>query len=129
MGTWSPASFGNDAALEWLGDLKEARDGLAFLAATVGAGMPVEDLIAAGEVIAALNGKAGPDLPDDLAIWCSGKPQPSASLRQAAAEAIQIVLDDPEADVHDAWAELGEDDADYQAWLAGVADLINRLAL
>jgi hypothetical protein len=48
-------------------------------------------------------------------------------LRHAAADARQAVLDDPDADGHDTWAELGEDDEDYLAWLANLKSLQARL--
>ncbi len=52
---------------------------------------------------------------------------PPAALRHAAADARQAVLDDPDADGHDTWAELGEDDEDYLAWLANLKSLQARL--
>lgn len=117
MGTWSTESFGNDDALDWFGELSEAPSPLSFIQETLNTGS-TESVVAAGAVLAVLGGHDGIDLHPDVAAWCVGKAAPPAALRQAAVDAIQAILDDPEADGHDTWAELGEDDADYLAWLS-----------
>lgn len=126
MGTWSTDSFGNDGALDWLGDLQDSSDGLAFIRETLSSG-DNEGIIAAGEVLAFLKGKPGADLPEDAVSWCVGKSPPDSGLLQDFRNAIGEILEDPDADVHDTWAELGEDDEDYLAWLATLRDLQSRL--
>ncbi len=125
MGTWSTESFGNDDALDWLAALKDARDATSFIAETLRSGS-TESVVAAGEVLALLAGHPG-EVPPDVAAWCAGKAAPPPALRQAAADAIQAILDDPEADGHDTWAELGEDHEDYRAWLHTLRGIQVRL--
>lgn len=119
MGTWSTESFGNDEALDWFGALREAPSPLPFIQETLNTGS-TESVVAAGAVLAVLGGHDSAELHPDVAAWCAGKAAPPAALKRAAIDAIQAVLDDPEADGHDTWAELGEDDADYVAWLANL---------
>ncbi|KIQ28204.1 hypothetical protein RT97_21020 [Variovorax paradoxus] len=126
MGTWSTESFGNDDALDWFGELQEAPSALPFIEETLTSGS-TESVIAAGAVLAVLSGKDGADVHPDVIAWCAGKAAPPASLKQAAIDAIQAVIDDPEADGHDTWAELGEDDEDYLAWLANLKSIQARL--
>lgn len=119
MGTWSTDSFGNDDALDWFGELREAPSALPFIQQTLASGS-TESVVAAGAVLALLNGSDSADLHPDVAEWCAGKAAPPAELKQAAIDALQAILDDPEADGHDTWAELGEDDEDYLAWLSNL---------
>lgn len=126
MGTWSTESFGNDEALDWFGELQEAGSALAFIEETLQSGS-TEGVVAAGAVLAALAGKGHGDVHPDVAEWCAGKAPPPPALMQAAADAIQAIIDDPEADGHDTWAELGEDDEDYLAWLANLKAIQARL--
>jgi len=117
MGTWSTESFGNDDALDWFGELREAPSPLTFIEETLNTGS-TESVVAAAAVLASLSGCSGTEVHEDVAAWCVGKPSPPTALKQAALNAVQAIIDDPEADGHDAWAELGEDDADYLAWLS-----------
>jgi len=126
MGTWSTESFGNDGAMDWFTELQSAIDPLAFIQQTI-ASRGNEQVIAAAEALAALNGKFGAAVYPDLLSWSTGKTAPNQDLLGAMSEAIQEILDDPEADVHDNWAELGEDDEDYIAWLATLRDIQMRL--
>lgn len=126
MGTWSTAGFGNDEALDWLAELQEADDALAFIQETLASGS-TEGTVAAAEVLALLAGQGSADVHPDAVDWCADKAAPPAALRHAAADALQAILDDPDADGHDTWAELGEDDEDYLAWLANLKSLQARL--
>ena len=117
MGTWSTESFGNDDALDWFGELRESPSPLMFIQETLNTGS-TESVVAASAVLALLGGYGRIEVHADVAAWCAGKAAPPAALREFAAKAIQAILDDPEADGHDSWAELGEDDADYLAWLS-----------
>ena len=126
MGTWSTAGFGNDEALDWLAELQEADDALAFIRETLDSGS-TEGTVAAAEVLALHAGHGSADAHPDAVDWCAGKAAPPTDLRHAAADALQAILDDPDADGHDTWAELGEDDEDYLAWLANLKSLQVRL--
>jgi hypothetical protein len=55
MGTWSTGSFGNDEALDWFGDLREAPEAMPFIEETVANGS-TESIIAAGAFLAVLTG-------------------------------------------------------------------------
>ena len=122
MGTWSTESFGNDAALDWFGELREASSPLTFIEETLNRGW-TDSVVAASAVLATLGGHNKIVVHPDVADWCAGKAAPPAALKQDAVNAIQAILDDPEADTHDAWAENGEDDADYLAWLSTLRSL------
>ena len=122
MGTWSTESFGNDDALDWFGELRESTSPLSFIQGTLNTGS-TESVVAAGAVLAVLGGHGGIEVHGDVAAWCTGKSAPPAALKKAAVDAIQAILDDPEADGHDTWTELGGDDADYLAWLSMLKSL------
>lgn len=122
MGTWSTESFGNDDALDWFGELRESTSPLSFIQETLNTGS-TESVVAAGAVLAVLAGDGGIEVHADVAAWCAGKAAPPTALKQAAVNAIQAILDDPETDGHDTWAELGEDDADYLSWLSMLKSL------
>ena len=127
MGASSTGSFGNDAAMDWFAELQSAADPLIFIRETI-ASKGNEEVIAAAEALAVLNGKPSADVVyPDLLSWSAGKPHPDQDLLSAMKTAIQEILDDPEADVHDTWAELGEDDEDYIAWLTCLRDIQLRL--
>lgn len=119
MGAWSTGSFGNDDALDWFGDLKEAPEVFPFIQETLAVGS-TESIVAAGAVLALLSGNIDIEVHPHVAEWAAGRPTPPPALKLSAANAIQDIIEDPEADGHDVWAELGEDDEDYVAWLANL---------
>lgn len=119
MGAWSTGSFGNDDALDWFGDLQEAPEVWPFIEETLRSGS-TESVVAACAVLAVLSGHEHTEIDRDVIQWATGQQAPSAALKLAAADAIQVIIDDPEVDGHDVWAELGEDDEDYVAWLANL---------
>ncbi|MGJ3192456.1 DUF4259 domain-containing protein [Paenarthrobacter sp. FR1] len=120
MGAWSTSSFGNDEALDWFGDLQEAPEVWPFIEETLDSGS-TESVVAAGALLLLLSGKAETDVHPDVIDWAAGQQAPPVALNLAAARAIQAIIDDPEVDGHDVWADLGEDDEDYVAWLANLA--------
>ncbi|MGO4249532.1 DUF4259 domain-containing protein [Paenarthrobacter sp. RAF54_2] len=122
MGTWSPGPFGNDEALDWFGDLREAPEAMPFIEETLTNGS-TESIIASGAVLAVLSGHLHTDVHPNVIEWCAGRPAPSSALKLGAADAIQAVIDDPEVDGHDTWAELGEDDDDYIGWIANLESI------
>lgn len=126
MGTWSTGSFGNDDALDWFGQLRESPESFQFIQETLRTGS-TESVIAASAVLAVLNGNDDADVHPDVTDWCTGKQAPPEPVRRTAVDALQTIIDDPEADGHDTWAELGEDDEDYLAWLANLRILQTQL--
>lgn len=119
MGAWSTSSFGNDEALDWFGDLQEAPEIWPFIEETLSTGS-TDSVVAAGAVLALLSGNGDTDVRPDVIDWAAGHQAPPVDLKLAAADAIQAIIDDPEVEGHDVWADLGEDDEDYVAWLANL---------
>ena len=130
MGTWGHDAFGNDDALDWLGELLEAadlgpvEDSLAVTASaqTYLDAPDCSEALAAAEVVAALRGKPGSGLPKKLLAWLEGRPKPSPELLETARRAVAKVMQDSE--LKDLWVESGHP----QAWEKGVQDLQSRLS-
>lgn len=83
MGTWGYGSFENDDALDWVGDLAEARSLKPVGAALDAALSPTADFgisgeaewgMAAAEVVAALGGAPVGDLPEEVTAWIAARP-------------------------------------------------------
>lgn len=131
MGAWGCAAFENDEASDFVYDLEESED-LSILTEALAGMIPGAELelqapecavaIAAAEIVAALNGRPAPDLPEDVAAWVQGKPRPDPRLIAQARQALEAILQDSE--LKDLWLE---NKADYPQWLAGVEDLKRRL--
>lgn len=126
MGAWDSTPFGNDAALDWLG---EAADGeldaavsAALRAVMTGSYLDADEgsaaVAAAALLAAALTGDTSA-LPEDAANLLPNW-TPSASLRGVAAEALTAVLG-PESELASLWG-------DSQDWRGSVERLRTRLA-
>jgi hypothetical protein len=129
MGTWGFGTFENDTAADWAYTLDEASDLAPMEAALdavesgryLDADMAAEAL-AAGEVLAALRGKAAADLPDEVRAWVAGHPQTvPAALLAAARGAVEKVAQ--ESELRDLW----EESDDFAAWQRVVGELRARL--
>ena len=130
MGTWGIGTFENDDASDWVYDLEKAT-GLDLLRSTLTALTNAKgyleaptcvNALAAGEVVAALVGKPGSDLPDGVTNWVTANAHLQGSeLRRTAVAAIDRILGDSE--LKELWAEIGE----AEAWEAAVRDLRARL--
>jgi hypothetical protein len=134
MGAWAIDSFGNDDALDWLGDLEEHSD-LRLVEQTIQRVLTAgsdylqapeaTQALAAAEVIASAFGNPGPAAKDRkvLVDWLARvRPSPSASLAESARGAIdRIVGENSELN------ELWEDTDDYDAWVEDVKNLRDRL--
>jgi hypothetical protein len=119
MGAWSTAPFGNDDALDWFADLKEASEAFPFIQETLAVGS-TDSIVAAGAVLVVLSGHSEVDAHPHVVEWADGRSVPPQDLKLSASNAIQEIIDDPDADGQDVWAELGEDDEDYLAWLSNL---------
>lgn len=128
MGTWGHGTFQNDDAADWLYELDEG--GLdvvdaALQAVRVGGFLSAPDCctaLAAAEVVAAMRGRAAPDLPEELQAWLrQRRAPPSAGLIERAQQAVAAVLADSEL------AELWRESGQFAAWEVVVRDLAGRL--
>ena len=133
VGAWGCDSFGNDDAMDWVGDLEEADD-LAPVRDAFAAAPPAGEYLeapvasvalAAAEVVAALRGRPAADLPEEVTAWVTAHAAPpDSALLARAREMVARVAEASE--LRQLWDEAKAHDR--EAWLAGVADLGARLA-
>jgi Domain of unknown function (DUF4259) len=136
MGTWAVDSFGNDDACDWTYEIEKSQDLSPVeeaLNAVLNSGdsgvesYEAANAIAAIEVIARLQGNWGKRsaYSERLDNWVEANQiQPSTDLVQKAHLAIECILDE-KSELNELWKES----RDYEAWLASVADLKNRVNL
>lgn len=133
MGSWGLGTFENDDALDWLEELKDspALAPLAFAFESVlesGEGGNIEIpeasiALAAAEVLAALLGNPGGELPEEIRGWLVGKEDAIApDLVERAREAITRVSDYSEL------LEAIEESDDAADWKHEIVDLLVRLS-
>ena len=129
MGAWGMGSFENDDAADWVAGLDEiapadltqilvqAADDPAYLEAPA-----ASVAVAAGEVVAALNGSAAEGAPAKIGEWAKQHPQALTSeLKAVAIRALERVRRNSE--LKDLWMEAdGLND-----WIAAVRELQERL--
>ncbi len=130
MGAWGIGTFDNDEASDWLYDL-EGSEGTALIEESLDRVLAEEDYpespdcanaLAAAEIVAALKGAPAPGLPEDAMNWISANPStPSTGLIDKASSAVQKVKAASEL------RELWEESEDFDAWLACVEDVEQRL--
>jgi hypothetical protein len=131
MGAWDTTSFGNDTALDWVGELEECED-LSCIEDAIDAvleeeeeyleGPVAETAIAAAEVLACLRGRAAADgeYPEEVTEWVKEHPiKPPEEVRQRALAALERIQGE-ESEL----AELWEGNDEWKAWMA---DLRKRL--
>jgi hypothetical protein len=130
MGAWGTGSWENDAALDWLeADLEDEdsiREALEALFAALDDGFAEVDVcnaaIAAAELVAALRGAPGQDLPPRARVWVLGEgdgvPDDLVSM---AIEAVRAI------DASSELQELFDEDERNEPWHRVMADLIGRL--
>jgi hypothetical protein len=136
MGTWAVDSFGNDDACDWTYELEKVSDLSPVeeaLNAVLNSGeegveaSAATEAIAAIEVIARLQGNWGKRsaYSERLDNWVeTNKILPSTALVQKAHLAIDLILDE-NSELNELWQET----EDYEAWLASVSELKNRVNL
>ena len=132
MGAWGVKVFENDDAMDWVCDL-EGFDNAAPLQAMFKEAAEMDDsegiespeaceLLAAAEVVAALDGKPAADLPEEVTEWLAKQGNPDVSaMKPLAAEIVKRVRDGSE--LSELWGET-ENLAD---WHKQVDDLLARL--
>jgi Domain of unknown function (DUF4259) len=128
MGAWSHTSFGNDTACDFLYDVGKNTRAIeraikAIEKIAVGdyiESEPATNVVAAGELLAAANGKPPQDYPEEAQAIVS-KLKPDAKLRSRAALAITRILEASEL------RELWEESDYFNDWSTDVTELIARL--
>lgn len=120
--------FGSRAALDWLRELKETgRDALEDALET-DADTPLrkeegERVLAAAEVVVALDDRPSPDLPEEIANWAEKSEIDPGLFRERALRGIDLVLG-AKSELRDLWSETG---SGYDAWRRGLLRLRGRV--
>lgn len=133
MGTWGEKTFENDATMDWVYELEEARD-TSLIARTLGGVSGSSEVyldasdcamaLAAAEVVAAGNGRPGPDLPDEVRSWVGEhRIETDGEPSGLAVQAVARVKNGPGSELKDLWDESG----DTSGWYGAVDDLRARL--
>ncbi len=128
MGAWGTGSFENDDAAGWLAKLStiapddltqifiQAADNPGYLEAPI-----ASVVVAAAEVIAALNGSPAPEARAEIVRWTTNQQASTAGLKALALRALERVRKNSE--LKDLWLEAdGLND-----WIAAIQDLQARL--
>ena len=133
MGAWGAGSFENDDAKDWLAGLGSiAPDGLTRIFAEAADHPGYLEapaacvVIAAGEVVAAVNGASAEGLPAEIVQWTTSHPAAVAELktpelRALALRALERVRKNSE--LKDLWLEADG----LNEWIAAVQDLQTRV--
>jgi hypothetical protein len=129
MGAWSHTSFGNDAACDFVYDVKEAGEEAVVAAFDLVNGLSAADYLeaseasnalAAAELVAAAGGKPPAVFPEQAAAVV-GRIKGHAVLKEPARRAAMRVLNSSE--LRDLWSEAESLDV----WAGDVENLIERL--
>lgn len=130
MGAWSHSSFGNDDAMDFIGDFMDQPEWSRVLAAIALANAEgylespdACNAIVSAELLAARLGKPGPDLPEDLPPVLAALPEPGQNDVAEALRAIARIMDNSE--LAELWSEGGPADVE---WLGAMEDLLKRLS-
>lgn len=133
MGAWGHTTFENDAACDWIVELENSENPREFLKDSLTLDELNEDYLdadvacfalAACETIAALNGRPGEDLPDELLDWIEEhKSLNVADLRIDCREIISRIVA-PNSELKELWAE---NDEWYAEWKLSLRDLRKRI--
>jgi len=129
MGAWGTGSFENDDAADWLAELGtivpddlteilvQAADNLSYLQAPAS-----RIVVAAAEVVAALNGSPAQEVPPEIVEWTTNRQASIPELKALALRALERVRKNSE--LKDLWLEAdGLND-----WIAAIQDLQTRVA-
>jgi len=110
MGAWGSGSFENDDAADWLAELGIiASDDLTKIFAqaaddpTYFEAPAASVVVAAAEVVAALNGSPAKGVPEEIVNWTMNRPTPTPELKALALRALDRVRKNSE--LKDLWLE------------------------
>lgn len=132
-GAWGMGPFDNDDALDWVWELEKAastdmlEDALEEVTGSFFyiSAPECSRAVAAAEVVAALLGRPGRELPDEVKTWISDSSlRADEDLVALAREAVTLVRDSDKSELADLWRDAGNN---YDEWHAGISDLIRRL--
>jgi hypothetical protein len=128
MGAWGSGSFENDDAADWLTELGtttlddmtqifvQAADNPTYLEAHAS-----RVVVAAAEVIAALNGSPAQEVPSEIVKWTTNRQASTQELKALALRALERVRKNSE--LKDLWLEAdGLND-----WIAAIQELQTRV--
>lgn len=131
MGAWGAGAFENDDAMDWVAlDLEDSRDagpvvgalrvaeGDGYLEAPEGS-----VAIAAAEVVAALAGRPGTGLPEEVEYWVRERDGVERETVELAAHAVGRVRNGPGSELRELWEEAGQP----EEWYGEVDGLLARL--
>jgi hypothetical protein len=134
MGAWDNDPFGNDSALDWVGEL-EAFDDLSFIEATIKYVLDrgpefiesddAEEAIAAADTLARLRGRfyVRNAYTASLDEWVAANPiNPPQTLVDSALRALDRILTQPSE-----LLELWEDSGEFESWKQHLEMLRERL--
>jgi hypothetical protein len=130
MGAWSHTSFGNDDASDFVYEVEEDGEAAVLNAFEVIEYLKPDDYLespdaavalAAAELVAAASGKPPADFPEGAANVAKVV-KADAALRARATAVVRRIADYSEL------KELWQESADFSAWKASLADLLERLA-
>ncbi len=131
-GAWGIGAFENDDAMDWMSELERSAtaDFLGAALRSIDAkskyveAPECSNAMAAAEVIAAARGRPSKGLPAEAAEWLKRvRPAVGSDLVSQAHAAVSFCRDNPNSELRQLWAES----KDFQAWLAGMANLLSRL--
>ena len=128
MGAWGSGSFENDDAADWLAQLDTVAPadltnlfGQAADDATYFEAPAASVVVAAAEVVAALNGSPAERVPPAIVKWTTNRPAPTPELKALALRALERVRKNSE--LKDLWLEAdGLND-----WIVAIQDLQTRV--
>lgn len=136
MGTWGVGSFENDDAFDFLNEVFASPDYMVTMQSVLDAvvvpglwrllfGLDAPSCcaaLAAAEIVAALRGRPGADMPKQVAAFVKGKPKPGRDVVAKAQLAVRQVW--TQSELRDLWKEAG----DLARWQRAVTALSRRLA-
>jgi hypothetical protein len=127
MGTWGAGSFDNEDALDFVAELTGVK-GWRAVRDVLGEPNAAPDeldgayILAAADVVAALNEAPGAGLPEAVAAWVTmNRDESRGELIQQALAAVSVVAGE-DSELRRLW-----ESTDATEWLASVADLSARL--
>ncbi len=131
MGVWGVDSFENDDSADWIGEfITQPRISVVIDTLTLAAEAGMDDylelsedaaVLAAAEIVAALNHQPSSDLPEEIVDWVANQNEIDADLIELALQAISRVKTDSE--LQDLW----QNSTSLDEWLAAVNNLEKRL--
>jgi hypothetical protein len=128
MDSWGIGSFENKDAVDWANDIEELGEGDIDMALDhlIDHEKPLIcaccEAVAAAEVVAALAGRPGENLPENITAWVAQRKAPTPELIEKARAALHVVM------AHSELVKFRDKTGDGPAWHKNINGLIKRLA-